>query len=579
MNRRIRTLFTTFLLLITAIVVKLFYWQIVSAGDLERQATEQHTTLHTISTRRGEIITADNFPLVFNEPRYALTVYTPNIEDDPVEIVDKILPLIEFEIDDPEIATDEAKREKELERLAKETRADILEKLTTRTWALLYNNLSIEQKETIEDFGILGLDFEEFLTRHYPEASMSAHLTGFVGKNDIGSATGYFGIEGYYNRELKGVEGVLKQEKDAFGIPLLTDSFRQLSGRDGRDLKLYLDRGIQFIAEKELKDALELYGASSGEVLIMDPKTGGILALAAEPSYEPQKYWKYETSLYKNPVISNTYEPGSTFKVLVMAAALEEKAVDRDDKCDICSEPFQIGKYTIKTWDGNYVENRTPEEIIVNSDNIGMVWTSLKLGGNKFENYIKEFGFGEKTGIDLQEEVSAPLRKNWGDIDHATASFGQGIAVTSIQMLSAVGALANEGNLMEPHVVQEVRGEKIQAIEPKIIRKVVSEETAQKITNMMVAAVEAGESKWTRIKNYRVAGKTGTSQIAVAGHYDTEKTIASFVGFAPADNPAFVMLVKLREPTSSPWGSETAAPLWFSIAKKLLINLNIPPSY
>jgi stage V sporulation protein D (sporulation-specific penicillin-binding protein) len=206
-----------------------------------------------------------------------------------------------------------------------------------------------------------------------------------------------------------------------------------------------------------------------------------------------------------------------------------------------------------------------------------MVWTAQKLGHEKLLDYISKFGFGNKTGIDLQEEVASPLRSKWGDIDYATASFGQGIAVTSIQMVSAVSAIANGGSLLEPHVVKAVLGTEEEKIDPKVIRQVISADAASQTTALMVRAVEEGEAQWAAPKGYTVAGKTGTAQIAVEGHYDADKTITSFVGFAPAYNPRFVMLVKLREPESSQWGSETAAPLWFGIAQKLLLHYNVSP--
>jgi cell division protein FtsI/penicillin-binding protein 2 len=262
-----------------------------------------------------------------------------------------------------------------------------------------------------------------------------------------------------------------------------------------------------------------------------------------------------------------------------MAAAFNEGVVKEDDKCDICSAPYPIGKYNIKTWNEEYRANATPEEIIVHSDNVGMVWTEQKLGGEKMLEYIKKFGFGEKTGIDLQEEITPSLRTKWGDIDYATSSFGQGIAVTSIQMLAAVGSLANKGVLMEPHLVQSVIGDMEVSIPPKSRGEVISPDSAQRITNLMIQAVEQGEAKWAAPKGYVLAGKTGTAQIAVEGHYDATKTTASFVGFAPANNPKFVMLVKLSEPQSSQWAAETAAPLWFGVAKKLLLRYNIAPSY
>ena len=191
--------------------------------------------------------------------------------------------------------------------------------------------------------------------------------------------------------------------------------------------------------------------------------------------------------------------------------------------------------------------------------------------------YLNTFGIGAKTGIDLQEEIAPPVRSKWGEIDYATASFGQGLVVTSIEMVRAVGAIANGGVMMEPHTVKEVVGAEAVPVATKEQGRILKEETAKHMTELMIKSADHGDAKWTRIPGYTVAGKTGTAQIAVAGHYDTEKTIASFVGFAPAHNPRFVMLVKLEEPTTSPWGSETAAPLWFTLARRLLLHYNSPP--
>lgn len=577
MRSRIQILFLIFLGLVGAIILRLAYWQLIKGPELAVQAKDQYTSKEILYPHRGEIITADGYPLVVNRPIYSVTSYKPNLKEKPKDIVDMVLPLIRIEIDDPAIATDSAKRMAEEDRLRLDLSASMLNNLATKNYSVLARNLSASEKLSIDSLNLAGLNFEESFTRGYPEASMSAHVAGFVGRNDSGDPTGYFGLEGFYNRELGGRAGIEKQERDAVGNPLMIGDYRELGRRDGRTLKLHLERSTQFIAESELKRGLELYGASSGEVLIMDPSTGGILAMASLPAYDPAKFFKYDTTLYKNPAVANAYEPGSTFKVLVMAAALNENAVKLDDHCDICTGPLPLGKYLIKTWNGEYHPDSTPVEIISNSDNVGMVWTQWRLGGDKMLEYLKNFGFGEKTGIDLQEEIAPTLRGKWGDIDYATASFGQGIAVTSIEMLSAVAAIANGGKLMEPHIVSQVIGDSETTIQPKVVRQVISQETADKMRDIMISSAEHGDAKWTRLPDYTVAGKTGTAQIPVSGHYDTEKTIASFIGFAPAVNPRFVMLVKLREPTSSPWGSETAAPLWFTLARKLLLHYNIAP--
>ena len=334
-----------------------------------------------------------------------------------------------------------------------------------------------------------------------------------------------------------------------------------------------IDRAAQYLVEKKLEKGIEKYGAVSGTVIIMKPQTGAILAMASWPKFDQSEYWLYEQNLFPNPATSQSFEPGSIFKVLVTAAALDTQAVEAETQCDSCDGPRTIAEYKIETWDKKYYPDSTVADIIKHSDNVGMVFVAEKLGLDKLYDYLVSFGFDSITGIDLEGEMNPALRpkEDWRFIDLATASFGQGIAVTPLQMVKAVGALANRGKMIRPFVVKQViSSEKEIEIKPKLEKQVVSPVTARVITEMMIGAVEEGEAKWAKPKGLRVAGKTGTAQIPLAGHYDEEKTITSFIGFAPADEPEFVMLVILREPTSSPWGSETAAPLWFDISKELI---------
>jgi cell division protein FtsI/penicillin-binding protein 2 len=578
MRPRIQVFFLIIILLLAAVTIRLAYWQLIRGTELRAEARKQYSDRDIEITKRGEIVTEDGAALVINRPVYNLGVYLPGFTGESRTLPDLLAPQLEYEITDPMIATDSLRAPLYLTELKEAARATMSARLSRSDgYVTLAQNISESVKSKIHESGITGLTFDQDFTRAYPEASLSAHVTGFVGRDDSGEPLGYFGLEGYYDRELTSRSRVEAQEKDALGNPLITGTWELLQGRPGRSLKLHLGRGVQYAVVTELQRAIERYGASSGEVVVMDPTTGGILAMAALPTYDPSRFYLYDSALYKNPSIANTYEPGSTFKVLVAAAALNEGVIKEEDKCDICAGPVQIDKYSIKTWNGEYRDGATPEDIITHSDNTGMVWMQRRLGGEKLVDYIKNFGFGEKTGIDLQEEVASPLRKKWGEVDYATSSFGQGIAVTSIQMVRAVGAIANGGKLMEPHVVDTVLGEENLPILPKVVRTVISEDAAKRTTNLMIKAVEYGEAKWAKPKGYTMAGKTGTAQIAVDGHYDAEKTIASFVGFAPAENPRFVMLVKLKEPKTSQWGSETAAPLWFAIAKRLLLHYNIAP--
>ena len=557
---------TVFLLSLFAIVARLFYWQVVRAEFLQSQAESQHFTDIKIDATRGNILFSDGFILVASNPVFSLYGLPKAIASDQKVKISYTLAKV--------LADDTA----EIDTFAK----DLTQKLSKDLyWVLLKKNVSIEQKKQIEDLDIQGIGFQQDSSRFYPEGSSSAHLLGFLGADARGESKGYFGLEGYFDGELKGISGLTRYEKDALGLPILIGNFFTTEVRNGKDLVLNIDRSVQFIVEQNLRAGMEKYGAKSGSVVVMDPKTGGILAMASFPSYDPLRYFDYPKEYYKNPVVADQYEPGSTFKVLVMAAALNEDLVKPDTHCDNCSGPISMGGFTIRTWDNKYYPDTTLKDVIIHSDNTGMVFVAQKLGLDKFYSYLENFGFGQQTNIDLQDESSPDIRpKNgWREIDLATASFGQGIAVTEVQMVRAVAAIASGGNLMEPHVVKQIKDDKGSfEIEPKIVRQVIKGSTAQMVKEMMVAAVEEGEARVFKIKGFRIAGKTGTAQIPVAGHYDPTKTIASFVGFAPADDPKFVMLVRYDEPSASIFGAETAAPTFFDIAKQLLLYYKIAPT-
>lgn len=558
------------------IIARLFYWQVIKAEELASLALGQREKVRKIPASRGQILVADNFPLATNKKAYLLFADLTKLKADAKDkIAGDLAPILVTE----EVATLSAEEKKQFIKKETSQLENVLD-LSDRFWIPLKHKLSLEEKEEIENLKIDGLGFEEEMVRFYPEASMAAHLLGFVGDNFVGEDTGYFGLEGFYNLELKGKAGILTQEKDVSDDPILTGNFEKEERKNGKNLVLFLDRSIQLLVEEELVYAVEKYGAKSGWVIVMEPNTGAILSMASYPAYDPAFFGKYPESFYKNPCISETYEPGSTFKILVMASALNEKLITPHTKCSICDKPFEIDKYVIKTWNDKYYPDQTMTEVLQHSDNVGMVFVAQKLGKEKLAKYLQKFGIGEKTGIDLQEETNVPLKKEdqWSEVDLSTAAFGQGLAVTGIQMARAVATIANGGRLLEPRVVAKIIGqEKTLEIKPKVIREVLTKKTTEQITEMMVNAVEKGEAKWAKPKDYKIAGKTGTAQIPVKGHYDEEKTIASFVGFTPPLNPKFVMLVYLREPSSSPWGSETAAPLFFRIAEKLFLYYGIQP--
>ncbi len=563
-------------LLMMGVTVRLFYWQIVHRTRLQEEAANQYQRTITHIGQRGKILTSDGYILATNSPVYRLFAQPHLMKKTPLEISQTLAPLL---VDiTPEVATQPALLTQQREQL----KSSILERLNVpdRKWIALKQRVSDNQKQLIDDLKIEGIGFEEYFVRDYPEASTAAHVLGFVGKNQAGEDQGYFGVEGALDKELRGQAEKQTFNKDALGFHLFFDQLEDAPVTDGRDVVLTIRRDIQHTVEESLKTGIEKYGAVEGEVIVMEPQTGKILALAAYPNYEPEFFYKYPPETHKNPLVTDLYEPGSTFKVLTVSAGLDTNSVTEDTQCTQCDHARKINQYTIKTWNDKYNPNISVKDALAKSDNTAMIFVAEILGEQRFVDYIKKFGIGEATHVELQEDAPTPVRKDWKFIDLATSSFGQGIATTGLQMTRAVAAIANQGKMMRPTIIEKIfdhQQNKEILVQPVEERQVITPETAQRVAAMMEYAATQGEAKWTRSKTHSVAGKTGTAQIPIAGHYDSQKTIASFIGFSPVKNPRFVMLVKLREPQSSPWAAETAAPLWYAVANKLYLLLNIPP--
>lgn len=558
MTWRFRLVFLGIAVFFLLVVVRLFYWQVVKAQELSDLGQKQYGTTIKILPQRGNIETSDHFPIAGNKISYLIFANPKEVKkkEETASVLSSLL------------SVDLASVSSSLD--------------LDKYWVPIKSGVDVETKKKIDDLGLLGIGSDEQYERFYPEASMAAQVLGFVGKDDQGNDKGYFGLEGYYDRLLSGKEGVAVEVHDAFGRPILAKMNQSSEAVDGQNLILSIDRSIQFLAERQIKEGVERYGATSGMVGVMDPKTGQILAMASYPNFDPRDYQDYSDELYKNPFISNLYEPGSTFKPIVLSSALDLKVVTPTTKCNACAGPVSVGGYTIHTWNDKYFPNINMIETIQHSDNTGMVFVAQKLGLDNMINYLSKFGIGDNTGIDLQGEVSATLKPKdqWYVVDLATTGFGQGISVTPIEILDAVSAIANNGVRMEPHVVSAVEepNGNTTKIPPKKLDTPISAGAAKVMTEIMINAVNKGEASFARLKGYRIAGKTGTASIPIAGHYDPSKTIASFVGFAPADNPKFVMIVIIDRPTSSIYGAETAAPVFFSMAKSILEYYGVPPS-
>jgi len=532
------------------LILRLFYWMVLRGPELQTKSDRQHQMVTILKAKRGNILDSEGGVLAGTKNLYHLFVYKPQLTISKNDLVEQLIGSL--------TPVGEASTEGDLRKYLQDRLS------LSSNWISLKHYLSPEEKVKIENQKIAGLGFEDEYVRYYPESSMAAQVLGFVGQDAAGQEQGYFGMEGYFDRILKGREGKVRTEKDGKGNPILIGNYQFLHAVEGKPVNTTIDKKIQYIAENYLKEGMARYGAVAGEVIVMEVKTGKVRAMAAYPNYDPGKFSEFDNRVYKSPMVADLFEPGSIFKPLVMAAALNENLITPETKCDICSGPIGIGKYSIKTWDEKYNPSSTMIDVIVHSDNTGMVFVARKLGPDKFSEYLKKYGFGQKTKIEIQEEVSGTVRdgNNYGEIDLATNSFGQGIAITRIQMISALNTIANNGKYISPTLVEGNQG---------VTRDVLGPKAVSDMTQIMVTAVNSGEAKWAKPAGLSVAGKTGTAQIPIEGHYDTEKTIASFVGFFPAENPRFTMLVSLREPQTSQWGSETAAPLWFGIAKQLLL--------
>ena len=566
-----------FIVLAAALVGRLLYWQVVKHDSLVAKASEQHEITTIIEATRGKIFSSDGSLLVGNEPAFLLFANlnefkesyfeTDGIEKIAKEIAEALL---------PEILQNQ-KYPKKLSEFEKESIFDeeekrIIKKLKSENlvWVPLAKKISETTKNVIQKLEIKGLGFEELSKRYYPEGNLASQLLGFVGKNEDGLDTGYFGLEGYYNDQLSGKPGRLIQELDASGNPILTNDQDGSFPTDGFDLTTTIDRNVQYVVEEVLEEGVKKYGAKSGSVVILDPKTGGILSMANYPSYEPNRWQAFEEEDFQNQSISQVYEPGSTFKLVTVSSALDAQVVKPDTICP-CKGPIKVSGYEIQTWNNKYNPNSSVVEILQHSDNVGAGFIGEKLGKDKFLEYINKFNLGSTLGTDLQGEEAGIIkeRRNWSDVDLITASFGQGLSVTALQMTSALGVIANDGKLMKPYLVKKITTNDTEIeIKPEEIRRVLSTDTAKVMKELLLSAVEGGEAKNLIPKGYRVAGKTGTAQVAVAGSYDPSKAVASFVGFGPVENPKFVAIVKYVNPTPI-YGAETAEPTFFEIVKKL----------
>jgi cell division protein FtsI (penicillin-binding protein 3) len=444
--------------------------------------------------------------------------------------------------------------------------------LSDQTWVQLAARVSAEVGQRIAalDLGS-AVTMEPVPRRSYPQGTLAAQIIGFVGAD----LRGYYGVEGYYQQALAGLE----REREISNIPF------ELLGADleadrGRDVVLTIDRDVQYVAEDELLRAIQETGSTKGTILIMNPRNGEILAMASYPTFDPNAYFNADASVMRNPVISEQFEPGSVMKVITVAAALDTGAITPDFTYND-QGILNVGGIDIRNWDRQAAGTASVTRLLVESLNVGAATVGLRMGPTSYYTMMDAFNFGRLTGIDLEGEATGTMHtpgdEEWSEAMFATSTFGQGIAVTPLQMLTAVSAIANDGLMMQPHVVKEIiDGDRVIASQPSALSRPISSTTADMITEMMVAVVRDGLDGAASIPGYNIAGKTGTAQIPTPGGYDQAASIASFIGFFPADDPQLAILIKLDRPTEY-WGSVVAAPVFRRIAERLVILLEIPP--
>ncbi|MBI4032859.1 penicillin-binding protein 2 [Candidatus Berkelbacteria bacterium] len=559
-ERRLKILLGVVLLATTLVGWRLFVKSVVEHPLYAAQAENQYEISKELPSKRGAIYAQDAelgslVPMAATEERYDISVVPRNVKDKPAAA--KILAEF-FGLD-------------ERETLA----AMDNDKLYLPP---LVRGVTKDKKEELVDQGFAGLVIEKRHQRVYPEGGVAAPLLGFTNREGAGN----YGIEAYYDEELRGVSGSVVGEKDTLGRIIAT--IRQVAPKDGVNLELSLDHNIQFAAEKRLNKALEETQAESGQVVIMNPQNGEIIALAATPNYDPNTYNEVKPDdlwRFQNPVVSSVYEPGSIMKPVVMASAIDLGKIEPDTK-ETFGKSIVVQGYEINTALDKAYGEETMTQVLQNSDNIAMVWVAGKMSNEEMRGKFAAFGLGQPSGIDLAGEITGKLLgiKDWREIHRATMSFGQGVSVTPIQMVRAWAAAINGGTLVTPHVVRRIVGERGVTVEatPPVVEGVITAETSAKVRGMLESVVKDGPYGRTRVPGYRIGGKTGTAQIAGPdGGYLEDAFTHSLMGFFPIDEPKYLVLVKLDKPKSAKFAESTAGPVFKDLAEYLFGYYKLPP--
>jgi len=552
---RIRVLVLAGLLALafTGVLGRLGWLQIVRHADLAALAERQYSRTVVLQAQRGPIVDRQGAALATSSPAESLFAQ-PRVMGDPVRVAARLAPLLGV----PE--------------------SEIHAQLTGgRPFVWIRRKLPPATAAAVKALREPGLGLLPEPLRLYPNRELAAHVVGFEGVDG-----GLEGVERSFNETLAGTPGKAVVGRDALGREVVTEAVLQPPA-PGHGVMLTLDRTIQYLAERELDAAWRRTQAKAAMAVVLDPRTGDVLALAIRPTFNPNTFLDVPSrDHWRNRAVSDPFEPGSTFKVILAAAALEEGVVRPDDRIWAENGSITIARTTIHDW--KKYGWLSFGEVLQYSSNVGSIKVGLALGRDRYYRYMTAFGFGAPTGVGLAGESRGLLREpqRWSALSLPTMSIGQEVSVTALQMVAAFGAIANGGVLMQPRLVRAVfdaAGRETRRFEPQPVRQVISPETARTLTRLMTQVVAAGTGHNAAIPGYEVAGKTGTAQKLdpTTRRYSRNPGVLSFVGFAPADEPRLVMLVMLDEPRTEKWGSEAAAPIFAAIGAEVLRYLDVPP--
>ena len=553
-------------LLALVLVVRFFQLQIMEHAVYQLLASDQHDMRASLEPNRGTIYVRDQwdqklYPVAKDRPAWNLFA-GPRDMKDMREVAREAASLL-------------GQPEEEL--YARFTAA------STSAYLPLAKDIPFESVEKIREKGLRGLWVAHGSARLYPETGMGGQLIGFTVNNDQGIREGRYGIESFENKLLAGEPGMIEGERDALGRRLAFGQATVKPPKNGADVVLTIDRSIQQFLCQKMQEAVERYEAEAATSVVLDPETGAILGMCSYPNFQPSEVGKIKNiGTLNNPATFTPYEPGSIFKAFTMAAGIEAgKITPQTTYVDKGLEI--IDDRPIRNSDKLAHGTQSMVKVLEMSLNTGTIFVQRLVGKENFKAYIQRFGFGEKTGVELPSEMKGTLANldRKGQVFVATASYGQGITTTPLQLVAAYAALANNGTLMKPYIVQEIIQDGVsQKTKPQPVREVVSSRTARLVTGMLVNVVENGHGKRAGVPGYYVAGKTGTAQVADpknGGYLPSTITIGSFAGYAPADHPKFAMIVKIDKPKTVQFAESSAAPIFGEIAQFLLSYFHVEP--